>query len=127
MKEFLLAKGIVVSDLVGIHECYEINTRSESFVFTINVSANNIEKLLKNFCLRVAEPCFFILEVPTSEKDEKSIRLKGTDPFHCDVYYCDGLSKQALLELIEKYGELLIHDGMVCFGLASHTTHASYT
>lgn len=123
MKEFLLAKGITVPNLVGIHECYEINTRSESFVFTVNVSVDNIERLLKKFCSGLTEPYFFILEVPTNEKDEKSIRLKGTDPFHCDVYYCDGLSKQTLLELIEKHGELLIHDGMVCFGLASHSTH----
>ena len=33
------------------------------------------------------------------------------------------LSKQILLELIKEYGELLINDGMVCFGLASHISH----
>ena len=123
MKEFLLAKGVTVPNLTGIHECYEINQRNESFVFTVNVSADNIEQLLKNFCSELTEQCFFILEVPTNGKDEKLIRLKETDPFHCDVYYCDGLSKQTLLELFEKYGELLINDGMVCFGVASHDTH----
>jgi len=123
MYEFLTAKGIVVPDLADIHECYEVSQREEKFVFTINVSATNIEKLMKNFCSELDEPCFLIIEVPTNVTYEQQLRADNTVPFHCDVHYCDGLSKKTLLELIDKYGELLINDGMVCFGFSSHTSH----
>lgn len=122
MKEFLLAKGITVPDITGIHECYEMTQRNEAFVFTVNISVPHIEPLLMNFCFELAEPCFFILEIPTNVQDEEQLRLQETDPYHCDVYYCDGLSKQDLYAIIKKYGELFIQDGMVCFGIASHTT-----
>jgi len=122
MSDFLLVQGVTAPDLTGIHECYDINKEDKLFRFTINVSAENIERLIKCFCSELEEPCFFILTLPTDAKNENQIRLESTDPFHSDVYYCDGLSKQALFELIEKYGELLINDGMVCFGFASHSS-----
>ena len=68
-------------------------------------------------------PCFFILEIPTGEKEEQLLRQEKTDPFHNDVFYCDGLSKKTILEIMEKHGELLINDGMVCFGISSHASH----
>jgi len=123
MNRFSLVRGVTVPDLTGIHECYEINQRENSFIFTVNISAGNIKRFIKFFCSKLIEPCFLILEVPTNEVNERQLRFEKTAPFHCDVYYCDGLSKQILLALIEKYGELLINDGMVCFGMASHTSH----
>ena len=123
MSRFSVVRGIDVPNLADIHECYEIKQRNESFVFTINVSADNIESLVTHFCSELVEPCFLIIEVPTNETDERELRLEKTAPFHCDVHYCDGLSKQILLELIKKYGELLVNDGMVCFGFASHISH----
>ena len=123
MSEFSLARGATAPNLTGIHTCYDIGRKDELFVFTANVSAENIEALAKHFCSQLTEPCFFLIEVPTNEAEEQKIRLEEPDPLHCDVYYCDGLSKQVLFELIEKYGELLIHDGMSCFGMASHATH----
>jgi hypothetical protein len=123
MSEFSVVRGIDVPNLADIHESYEIKQRNESFVFAINVSADNIESLITQFCSELVEPCFLIIEVPTNETDERELRLENTAPFHCNVHYCDGLSKQILLELIKKYGELLVNDGMVCFGLASHISH----
>ena len=123
MNEFSVVRGVTVPDLTGIYECYQISRRGESFVFTVNVSADKIESLIMHFTSELTEPCFLIIEVPTNGKDECQLRLEQTDPFHCDVYYCDGLSKQNLFEIIEKYGELFINDGMVSFGLASHVTN----
>jgi hypothetical protein len=120
LSDFSLVQGVSVPDLTGIHECYDIRHTDKFFKFTINISATNIAHLIKDFCSDLAEPCFFIFEVPTSEADENLIRLKATDPFHGDIYYCDGLSRQVLFEIMEKYGELLINDGMVRFGFASH-------
>ena len=66
MNEFLLVRGIDVPNLTDIHECYEINQRDESFIFIINVSADNIESLITHFCSELVEPCFLIIETPTS-------------------------------------------------------------
>ena len=123
MNGFSLAQGITVPNLTGIHECYEIAQRDAAFVFIINVSVENIQPLIKSFFSELEEPCFLIIEVPTNEADERSLRFENTSPFHCDVYYCNALPKQALFELIEKYADFLIHDGMVCFGIASHSSH----
>ena len=123
MGEFSLVQGVKVADLAGIHECYMTNRIDGQFRFTINISAEKLITFVKNFCITLTEPGFLILEIPTDESEEQLLRLKKTDPFHCDVYYCDGLSKQTLLEIIEKHGELLINDGMACFGFSSHVSH----
>lgn len=123
MGSFRLTEGMSVSNLDGLHECYEVKERNGTYVFKVNVSAENIAKLIQSFCIGLDEPCFFILEVPTNEKDELELRKKNTDSFHCDVFYWDGLSTSTLLEIVDKYGELLINDGMTCFGFASHHSH----
>lgn len=120
---FQLVPGVRVPDLTGIHECYEIKDNGEQFIFTANISAGNIINLIECFCAELDEPCFFIIEVPANLEEEQQLRGEGAGPLHCDVYYCDGLSRQSLFELLDKYGELLVNDGMVCFGVASHTTN----
>ena len=123
MSSFHLAEGMIVANLDGIHECYEVKERNGTFAFTANVSVQNIDNLIRAFCENLEEPCFFNLEVPSNEKDEQALRKANTDPFHCEVYYWDGLSRDFLLTIVDKYGELLINDGMTCFGFASHTSH----
>ena len=39
---------------------------------------------------------------------------------HKDVYYIDGCSQEECLVLLERYGELLINDGMNRFGFGCH-------
>ena len=123
MNSFTLAKGMTVPNLDGIHECYKVEERNGAFVFTANVSNQNIEKLIRSFCESLEEPCFFILEIPTNEGDESELRKENTSPFHCDVFYWDGLSVCGLLEIVRKHGDLLINDGLTCFGFASHASH----
>ena len=113
MSDFLLGSGVKVPNLNGIHECYQVRQNGELFCLTANISADRLERLMECFCAELSEPCFFILEIPTNEADERLLRQKDTDRLHCDVYYCDGLSRPALLALLEKHGELLINDGMV--------------
>ena len=122
MKEWQLARGIQVPHLEGIHECYEMNTQNTFTAFTVNISAENIETVLRAFIDQLEEPCFFLLEVPTNAAAEKELRQKDTDPFHCDVYYQDGCSRQQLHQFLDNWGALLIHDGISCFGFASHTS-----
>ena len=122
MNQFKLADGVSVSNMDGIHECYEILDKESFFSFAINISIDKLEKILREFCAQLTEPCFFILEIPTNEKDEQELRRNETDPFHTDVYYLDGVTTKDLDFIIDTYGDLLIHDGMVRFGFASHTS-----
>jgi len=123
LNQFKLVDGVSAKNLEGIHECYEIVDKESFFSFAINISAEKIDALLREFCAQLSEPCFFILEVPTNEKYESQLRQSPTDPFHSDVYYLDGISTSDLILILNTYGDLLIHDGMVKFGFASHSSH----
>jgi hypothetical protein len=123
MGNFKLANGMKVSNMNGIHECYELEYRNSRFVFTANISATHIEKFVRLFCEGLVEPCFLILETPTNGNVENILRETEPNTTHCDVFYLDGLSRERLLALIDKYGALLINDGMVHFGFASHKSH----
>lgn len=50
-------------------------------------------------------------------KSSCSGRLRET---HKDVYYIDGCSVEESLVLLERYGELLINDGISRFGFGCH-------
>ena len=123
VNQFKLAEGVSVSNMDGIHECYEILDKESFFSFAINISIEKLEKLLREFCTQLTEPCFFILEIPTNEKNEQELRKNETDPFHADVYYLDGVTTEDLNFIIDTYGDLLINDGMVRFGFASHISN----
>lgn len=69
-------------------------------------------------------PVFFILELPTNARDELLIRKSETEPFHTDVYYIDGLNADKAVALLDKYGELLVHDGLSSFGFGAHDSSA---
>lgn len=124
--DFQLAKGVQVPNLDGIYECYEVIRRIRPSdgqpydSFAINISIDKLRPLLKCFCENLEEPCFFLCEVGASQEEETELRKSESAPFHRNVYYKDGCSRDELLELLAAYGEWFIQDGMSCFGFASH-------
>ncbi len=122
MSCFQVGEGMTVAALASVHECFEVTENNAAFRFTANISAEHIEEVIRSFCLQLTAPCFFILESPCNKAIEDELRKTATSPFHCDVYYLDGLQVESLLRIIDTYGKFLIHDGMACFGFASHTT-----
>jgi len=128
MGNFQLAQGVSVSNLEGIHECYEVIERPHPsdgqpfYSFAINISIEKLSPLLIDFCKGLEEPGFFLCEIPTSQQEELELRQSEQDPFHKNVYYRDGCSRHELLRLLEAYGEWFIQDGMSCFGFASHNS-----
>lgn len=117
---FKLVKGVHVPNLQGIHEGYKMESKEDYTFFSVNVSEENIENLFKKLCSCVRTPAFLVIEVPTNGKVEEKIRKNDTDPFHNDVYYLDGGSYIDLLNVFDKYKELLINDGFINFGFGSH-------
>ena len=119
---FRLARGVHVPDLTGIREAYstEVSTRGHT-VFTVNVSAERLELVFRRLSSEVVEPGFFLLETGTPEAVEKELRRSSTDPLHKDVRYLDDISYQDLVQILRRYGDLLVHDGGVNFGFGSGT------
>lgn len=88
-----------------------------------NISDGNLEEVIRLFIDYIKEPCFFFIEVPLNEMDEKKLRKKDTDPFHQVEYFIDNIDKATCFSILNKHGEGLINDGLISFGFASHSTN----
>jgi len=75
------------------------------------------------FLDQLAEPLFFVLEIPLTQQEEAEIRKDNVGPFHKKVCYLDGQTRDQIKVILQEYGELLFNDGMSQFAIASHTTN----
>ncbi len=111
-----MVKGCVTPAPELLCEQYE----TDGGTMTANVNAGKIESVFRDFINMQDERVFFILEIPTNEKIEKTLRKDNASPFHKDVYYIDGLEPRHAGVIMSRYGELLINDGMSSFGFGVH-------
>lgn len=112
------SKGYNVKNFNQIFEGYELKDN----IATANISNEKLKTVIIEFINKLTEPCFFILELPVTRNQELQLSKKEFTKFHSNVYYIDGLSKSHLFEIMEKYDDLLINDGLCEFGFASHVT-----
>ena len=84
--------------------------------FVANVSAENIDRLMRDYVAAQTEELFLFIEKPCNlaeeEPDERGV---VTQP-HINIYYWDGITKEQANVVLDKYGDWLINDGFVCFG-----------
>lgn len=97
-----------------LKEEYEIQEKG----IIANISSNHIEKLFRDFIDVQDGPLFLIIEIPTNKNEEDS----NLETFHKDVYYADGLNKECIYEVMNRYGYLFINDGLSQIGIGNHTT-----
>lgn len=112
-----LAKGYKIYEPERLKEEYEV---TDDVTLMANVDVEKIKEVFQHFIVMHEEPLFFILELPVTCDRENPVapgRLRET---HKDVYYIDGCSQEECLVLLERYGELLINDGMNRFGYGCH-------
>lgn len=112
-----LTKGHSVSKQELLEEGYKL---SSDVSIIANVSADKIKDVLQHFIVMHEEPMFFILELPVTCDREEEVAPGVLRDTHKDVYYIDGCSQEECLVLIERYGELLINDGISSFGFGGH-------
>lgn len=112
-----LTKGHSVSKPELLHEGYMYAGDTSMIA---NVHADKIKDVLQHFITMHEEPLFFILELPVNMNRENEIAPGVVRETHKDVYYIDGCSQEKCFELLERYGELLIHDGISSFGFGCH-------
>ena len=114
-----MIRGCQVPCPEALQEGFE---KGEHHLFA-SLDAEHIDPVFRAFLRRQREELFFFLELPTNFKIQKELweerrrsGIEGTPPFYLDVYYWDGISLADALSLLDRYGELLIHDGMCSFG-----------
>lgn len=115
-----LVKGHKVSLEEKLMEGY---TQSTEICLMANVHAEKIKDVFQHFIVLHDEPLFFILELPVTVDREKTVAPNILRETHKDVYYIDGCSKEECLVLLERYGELLINDGISNFGFGGHESN----
>ena len=87
---------------------------------TCNVDVEKIKEVFQHFIVMHDESLFFILELPVTCDRENPVAPGILEETHKDVYYIDGCLQEECLVLLERYGELLINDGMNRFGFGCH-------
>lgn len=117
-----IKKGCTVPCSDQLHQQYEM---TESMIIA-NMNTGGILPLARDFVAMQAAEVFFILELPASEKDERALRVSDQSPMHKDIYYLDGMTADEANDLLERYGELLVGDGLCRFGFGSHDGEAEW-
>lgn len=101
---FRLCQGVSASNADGLKSGY----RSEGKSFKGLVSAELMAALAEGFIDMIDDPVFFLLELPAGED--------------YDVYYLDNCTKEVAHAIMERYGELLVQDGVSRFGFGSNSS-----
>lgn len=115
-----LTKGHLISKPELLEEGYMI---SGDVTIVANVDADKIKDVLQHFISMHEEAMFFILELPVTRDREEEVSPGVVNDTHKDIYYIDGCSQDECLLLLERYGELLINDGLRSFGFGCHESH----
>lgn len=114
-----LAKGYKISVPEKLNEGFEITS---DVSVTANVNTEKILDVFQHFIAMHEEPLFFILELPVTSDREISIGSGIVKEFHRDIFYIDGCTGEECLSLMDRYGELLINDGISKFGFGGHNS-----
>lgn len=112
-----LAKGYKIYEPERLNEEYEV---TDDVTLMANVDVEKIKEVFQHFIVMHDEPLFFILELPVTCDRENPVAPGILEETHKDVYYIDGCSQEECLVLLERYGELLINDGMNRCGFGCH-------
>lgn len=109
---FRFVKGCRASCEKKLCEGFEETERG----FVANVSAENIDPLMRDYIAAQTEELFLFIEKPCNlaeeEPDERGVVMRP----HVNVYYWDGITKAQANAVLNEYGDWLINDGFVCFG-----------
>jgi hypothetical protein len=120
---FKTVNSITIPQIDILKEEYQIQQKNDRFNFTINVSAENIDKMFLEFAKCIKTPGFIILEVPSNLNYERQFQLDGIKEFHREVFYLDGLEWVDFLVIHNNFSEYFINDGLVCYGFGSQVTN----
>jgi hypothetical protein len=119
MNPFQPVRGVEIPSAHLLRQGHEVTPYHDMCLVRANVSAEHLDALFRRAVALMHAPLCLILELPCHESRERELRSSSVDPFHRDVYYIDNLSHEEVLGIYERYCELLVHDGMVYYGVGS--------
>ena len=115
---FQTAPGVTIPFPDKIQEQFQVYEGKSIYA---NISFEKLKSILTEFYHNLPEPLFFVLQLPLSIHEER--KLKDSNTFHQEVCYLDGQTKSQIDDIIEKYGQILLEDGMSQFAVASHVNN----
>lgn len=115
---FQTALGVTIPFPDKIQEQFQVYEGKSIYA---NISFEKLKPILTEFYHNLPEPLFFVLQLPLSIHEER--KLKDSNTFHQEVCYLDGQTKSQIDDIIEKYGQILLEDGMSQFAVASHVNN----
>lgn len=115
---FQTAPGVTIPFPDKIQEQFQVYEGKSIYA---NISFEKLKPILTEFYHNLLEPLFFVLQLPLSIHEER--KLKDSNTFHQEVCYLDGQTKSQIDDIIEKYGQILLEDGMSQFAVASHVNN----
>lgn len=120
---FNLIRGAKINENFALKEEYEIDG---NWIYA-NISAENIRQVIEKFveiekgnrfCLFIEKPANITDENVIGMDDEGFYQLDGK---HMDVYYLDNITDEYVVYLLDKFGDILINDGLSHFGVSSQS------
>ena len=115
---FQTASGVTIPSPEKIQEQFQAY---EEQCVRANISFEKLNPMLTEFYHSLPEPLFFVLQLPLSIHEER--KMGDSNTFHQEVCYLDGQTKSQIDDIMEKYGQILLEDGMSQFAVASHVNN----
>lgn len=115
---FQTAPGVTIPFPDKIQEQFQVYEGKSIYA---NISFEKLKPMLTEFYHSLPEPLFFVLQLPLLMHEER--KLGDSNTFHQEVCYLDGQTKSQIDDIMEKYGQILLEDGMSQFAVASHVNN----
>lgn len=115
---FQTAPGVTIPFPDKIQEQFKVYEGKSIYA---NISFEKLKPILTEFYHSLPEPLFFVLQLPLSIHEER--KMGDSNTFHQEVCYLDGQTKSQIDDIMEKYGQILLEDGMSQFAVASHVNN----
>ncbi len=112
-----IIEGLNISEISGVKSAYmKINSSEINCV----ISAEKIKSIVKKAVRLIKKP-FLFLEVPCTDAQEAELSKKGDDGTHMQLYNLE-VTHDVADAILDRYGDLLINDGVTNFGFCSLKT-----
>lgn len=116
-ENFKVIEGLSIADISEVRPSYTKFSDSE---IQCIVSAERIRSIFKRAVKLIKKPYFFI-EVPCTDAQESELLNKGESGAHMQLYNLE-VTREVANAILERYGDLLINDGVTNFGFGSLET-----
>ncbi len=114
---FKLTEGLSIENTDGVKSSYAKISDSE---LSCVLSAEKIKPVVLKAVSKIKKPYFFV-EIPCTEEQQAKMSKKGEKGFHLQIFNLE-VTDEVAEAILDRYGDLLINDGLTSFGFCSLET-----